>query len=450
MKRDSYLITFLILTLRVASQSYSLTTIAGNGNQGFSGDGDSAIHAEFNSCNFTVEDKNGNLYVSDNANNRIRKINPQGIISTFAGNGQLGFSGDGGPAINAQFNFIQSLVIDYNSNILYVEDRFNLRIRKIDIVTGIISTYAGNGNAGFVYENVPANSTSVNFIDAMTCDASGNLYLAVGLDAKIFRINKSNQLITAFAGNGTFGYSGDGGSALQAQIQQVESICMDNNGNMYLSHEGTVHYIRKINSSGIITTIAGTGVSGFSGDGGLATLAALNVPRGLSIDYQGNLVFSDSFNYTVRKINLSTNIINTIFTSPYYVVFEGNTQGTKFYSSENFYVKKLYTDVITTTVITTGINENNGVKNSFTIYPSVSSGIFSIETEFTENFNLSISDITGKKFIHEFCTASYNNNQMFKKQINLSSFNDGLYFVTIQLGNKNICKRLIKKSNENN
>ena len=277
-----------------------ITTVAGNGVAGFSGDGGPATSASLSIPVAVALDSAGNLYITDGAGYRIRKVSTAGIITTVAGNGNAGgFSGDGGPATSASLNQPQGVVLDTAGN-LYIADNGNYRIRKVS-TAGIITTVAGNGDAGgFSGDGGPATSASLTSAVGVTLDTSGNLYISEFNGHRIRKVNTAG-IITTVAGNGVQGFSGDNGAATSARLNSPAGMALDSAGNLYIS-DANNDRIRKVNTAGIITTVAGNGVRGFAGDGGLATSASLNYPVGTAVDAAGNLYVSEFNNNRVRKV----------------------------------------------------------------------------------------------------------------------------------------------------
>jgi trimeric autotransporter adhesin len=282
----------------------TISTVAGNGTSGFSGDGGPVVSAEINSPQGIAIDKSGNIYFTDVGNFRIRKISSSGIITTIAGNGTSGFSGDGGPAIEAELGWPSEIALDKAGNI-YFTDSYNNRIRKISF-EGIITTIAGNGMANVSGDGGPALNAGLLSPQGITLDASGNIYFTNG-GPSIRKISTSG-IITTIAGTGEFGFSGDGGPATAALLTGPLALIFDDSGNLFFTD---VERIRKISTTGIITTIAGIGTVGFSGDDGTATFAQLYNPNGIVPDGSGNIYFTDLGNNRIRKIS-SAGIITTI------------------------------------------------------------------------------------------------------------------------------------------
>ena len=290
-----------------------LTRVVGGGGGTYCGDGGLATQA----CIWNPEGVNvdaaGNLYISDTTNHRIRKVDTDGIITTVAGGGSD--SGDGIPATDARLSFPTGSVVDATGN-LYISNGNGIRKVNTD---GIITTAAGKGPAGYNGDGIPATDALLNNAYGITMDAAGNLYIADCYNHRVRKVD-TNGIITTVAGNGTSGFTGDGGSAIEAQIDHPRDVAVDSAGNLYIS-DSYNHRIRKVDTSGIITTIAGSGPAGsylneYGGDGGLATQAELSQPHGLALDSTGNLYIADSFNNRVRKVH-TNGIITTVAGSVY-------------------------------------------------------------------------------------------------------------------------------------
>jgi len=281
--------------------SYLITTVAGTGSQGFSCDNGLANFAQLNDPYGVAVDSAGNLYIADQENNCIRKV-ADGVIATVAGNGTRGFSGDGGPATGAQLWVPQGVTVDSAGN-LYISDMDNHRIRRVS--NGVITTVAGNGTAGFSGDGGPATSAQLQYPQGIAVDYAGNLYIADTGNRRIRKVSKG--VITTVAGNGWPGYSGDNGPATSAMFFP-SGIAVDSASNLYISDSGSER-IRKV-SNGVITTVAGNGTAGFSGDGGPATSAGLWTPQGVTVDSAGNLYIADQGNHRIRKV--SNGVITTV------------------------------------------------------------------------------------------------------------------------------------------
>ena len=285
-----------------------ITTIAGNGTQGYSGDYLLATDAQIFNVAGIISDRFGNIYLADNGNSNIRKLDASGIITTFAGTGlSSSFNGDNIQATDANITVID-VAVDDSGNVFFPDGSF--RIRKISAVTGIITTIAGTGILGFSGDNVPASSSQIGGIVGISIDVNGNIYLADYSYHKIRKINPSG-ILTTICGSDTTGFSGDNGPATNAEINISSTFCRatsDNHGNVYFPDTYNKR-IRKIDTNGIITTIAGTGIAGYNGDGIPATSAQIHGSTTVYNDKNGNIFFNDLEN-RIRKIN-SVGIIST-------------------------------------------------------------------------------------------------------------------------------------------
>src|SRR6058998_257171 len=256
----------------------TLLLIAGNGFTGFSGDGGPASAALLNYAHGVAVDGAGNVFVADTYNNRIRKITPDGIISTVVGSGAWGSGGDGGPAQAAQLGAPRGLTIDRAGN-LFIADVENNRIRMVT-PDGVINTVAGNGTAGFSGDGGPATSAQLNYPVAVSVDGAGNLFIADRHNNRIRMVNAAGIIITLTGGGGA-GFRGDAGPASSAQIWDPRGVAVDNAGNVFIADSGN-NRIRMINATGIITTVVGN-TPGFSGDGGAAASAQLGLPVDVAV-----------------------------------------------------------------------------------------------------------------------------------------------------------------------
>ena len=295
-----------------------INTVAGNHTEGFGGDGGPAIDAEFSGPAGLALDASGNLYIADFVNNRIRKVvHTTGIITTIAGTGDTlgssygGYSGDGGPATGADLYNPTGIVLDASGNIFF-SDQGNHRIRKIDVSTGIITTVAGNGTAGYTGDGIAATALELYYPCGITLDSAGNLYIADWQNNRIRKVVMSTGIITTIAGTGDAGYSGDGGPATAAKFNKPSGLTFDASGNLYISEYGNNTVRKIVMATGIVTTIAGSGVPGYTGDGGAAATAQLFEPLAVRTDTAGNLYIADWRNYVVRVVWAATGIITTI------------------------------------------------------------------------------------------------------------------------------------------
>jgi len=290
-------ILLILLLLPVFAQGQIITTIAGGGTGGL-GDGGPATAAIVSNPGGVVFGKDSSLYVTTQT--RIRKIDRYGIISTIAGTGVAGYGGDGGPATAAKLNWADGITVDTFGNILF-SDFFNFAIRKIDIATGVITTICGNGIQAYTGDNGPASSAQLYSPESIFFDKrTGNLYVAEN-GAQVIRKISPSGIITTVAGTGVLGFNGDGLNATATQLDYPEDVAVDSSGNIYISDGGN-NRIRKINASGIVSTIAGNGSTVYGGSGGPATSAQL-VPQCFAQDLMHNMFISGSEH--VSKIDIS-------------------------------------------------------------------------------------------------------------------------------------------------
>ncbi|MBF6054606.1 hypothetical protein GO002_22445 [Streptomyces eurocidicus] len=275
-----------------------ITTVAGDGSKGYGGDGGPATEASLKDPAGVALDGRGNLYIADRSNQRVRRVGPDGIITTVAGDGTAAFGGDGGPAIAASLNFPHAMAVDGAGN-LYIADDYNHRVRRVG-PDGVIVTVAGNGSDGFGGDGGPATAASLNFPHAVAVDGVGNLYIADRYNYRVRRVGPDGT-ITTVAGNGAIGFGGDGGPATAAALNLPQCVLVDGVGNLYITDYGNER-VRRVGPDGIITTVAGDGSKGYGGDGGPAPLAALDQPLGIAVDGAGELYIGDFGNHRVRKV----------------------------------------------------------------------------------------------------------------------------------------------------
>ncbi|MFF3270955.1 NHL repeat-containing protein [Streptomyces chrestomyceticus] len=284
--------------VRKVTPADSITTVAGNGQAGYVSDGGPATATQLNNPASVAVDDAGNLYIADMNNHRIRKVTPNGIITTVAGNGQAGYVSDGGPATATQLNTPHGVAVDGQGN-LYIADWGNHRIRKVD-ANGIITTVAGNGQAGYGSDGGPATATKLYYPGGVEADRNGNIFVADTYNHRIRKVD-ARGIITTVAGTGTPGYVSDGGPAISTPINYPVGITVDDTGNFYLG-ETNNQRVRKVDTNGIITTVAGNGIAGYVDDGGPAADTRLYNPRGVALDRAGNLYIADGSNARVRGV----------------------------------------------------------------------------------------------------------------------------------------------------
>lgn len=281
--------------------------VVGTGKSGFNSAEERAVYTELNVPSMVFPDPAGRLYVVDTSNNRIRLVTPDGRIQSVAGNGQRIYSKDGLHVLKTGLMTPSSVFVD-GAGYLYISEWSGHRIRRVD-PDGRVWTVAGNGQSGYVGEGLNAKETSLWTPGRIFIDKNGNLYVSEWHAQRVRRIGPDG-IITTVAGNGRSGYEGDGGPATEASLQSPNGIFVDNNGVLYIADLGN-SCVRRVDPDGTITTVAGTGTADWSGDGGPATDAQLDRPSGVFVDSAGNLFIADTRNKRVRKVD-SQGIIQTV------------------------------------------------------------------------------------------------------------------------------------------
>lgn len=318
-----FLFTFLIVLCCVTDagepKAGVMTTVAGTGKAGYEGDGGLATAALLTQPFHCELDGKGSLFIAEANNHCIRKVDLKtGKISTVAGCGKKGYTGDGGPATQATFNEPYAVVVNDKGD-LFIVDRLNAVIRKVDAGTGVVSTIAGTGKKGYGGDGGPATQAMLQEPNDCILDGKGGLLIADVGDWRVRRVDLSTGIISTFAGTGRPKIKGrpernkigDGGPAKDAIIVGARAVCVDGKGNTYVcEREGSS--IRKIDAKGIITTIAGTGERGYSGDGGPALSAVFDGPKGIRCDAAGNVFIVDTENHCIRKIDMTSQTVSTV------------------------------------------------------------------------------------------------------------------------------------------
>jgi hypothetical protein len=292
---------------KVTASTGIIATVAGTGIAGYSGDGGPATSAKLQHVVGVAVDSSGNLFIlCTNGQSVMRKVTAStGIITTVAGTGVDGYNGDGIAATSAQLQGPTSMVVDQFGNIFIAETN-GKRIRKVTASTGIISTVTGTGTAGYNGDGIPATSAQLNYPFGVAVDSSGNLYITENTGKRVRKVTASTGLISTIAGTGTASFTGDGGPATSATFSSPLNVALDSFGNIYIT-DNTDAVVRKVTvSTGIINTVVGNHVAGYLGDGGPATSAELKSPRNVALDNFGNMYISDFSNYRIRAVGQST------------------------------------------------------------------------------------------------------------------------------------------------
>jgi len=438
----------LFLGVSFTLQSQIISTIAGNDSTGFSGDGGPATAAELNFPIAVVPDASGNIYIADFKNDRIRIINSSGIINTFAGNGVQGYSGDGGLAANAELYKPIGITWDTSGN-MYIADHGNNCIRIVNS-SGIINTFAGTGLSGYSGDGGPATAAELYMPSGVTWIAPGKIYIADYSNNRIRMVNTSG-IINTIAGNGfgapsSGGYTGDGGPATAAELYNPSAVALDTSGNIYIS-DYMNNVIRMVDTSGTISTIVGNGIGGYSGDGGLATAAELN-PSGILLDASGNMYIPDYGNNRIRIVNTS-GIINTSagngfpgFSGDGGLATAAEINGPAEVSLDtygNLYIADFYNQRIREiNSVTTGISECKVIFNNVYISPVPNSGAFTI-TGIIQGQVIELYNHAGQKL----STTISDKNSM---QFDISNYSDGIYLIRVlnKDGSVSAAKKVVK------
>ncbi len=460
--------------IRKISASGVVTTIAGSasvsGTSGFSGDGGPATAALISAPHGIAVDTSGNVIFADQGNNRIRKISSTGIISTLAGNDTLGFSGDGGPASLAQISNPMGLSLDKNGN-LYFADCYNYRIRKIT-PSGIISTVAGSGTAGYSGDGGQATAAEMYFVYAVDVDTANNIYIVDFSNQCVRKVNSSG-IISTIAGNGTAGFSGDGGPGTAAMLYNPWSARPDNFGNVYIADDFNQR-IRKVSAAGIISTVAGSGGmgGGFSGDGGPATSALMYLPHDVYVAATGTVYLSDGGNGRIRMIScslpLTAGVHGTDTLCPgHTTTLTDSTSGGTWVSSNTSVATVSSTGVVTSVapgtvnmlyIVTNSCGSDTatfpfsvrtpgacntsvnmvGNEHSLTLFPNPNTGsfTFNLSSGSNEDVQIIITNILGEK-IKQMKTRT---NKETAVQLNVPS---GIYFVSAATANEQYMEKIV-------
>src|SRR5438477_3590106 len=276
----------------------AVTTVAGDGEDAARGDGGPAVSAALGRPRGVAFDGQGDLFIADADNNRVRRVSPAGAITTVAGTGVAGFGGDGGPATAAQLSSLVGVAVEPSVD-LVIADSNNIRLRRVD-PAGMITTLAGTGVAGFSGDGSPATAAELSLPRGLGVDGMGNVLIADSNNNRVRKVDTSGT-ITTVAGTGVAGFSGDGGPATSAQLSFPRSIAFDHSGAM-LVVDNRNNRVRRVDGSGTITTFAGDGPAAFGGDGGPATAAHLNDPYGVAVGPNGDVFIADSENARVRRV----------------------------------------------------------------------------------------------------------------------------------------------------
>jgi trimeric autotransporter adhesin len=440
------LLTILILTCAwslSSAQVNIITTIAGKETYGYSGDGGPATNAELKGPVYICRSKT-HLYISDGLNHSVRYVdNVTGVIETFSGGGTPGYAGDGSSSLSAKFRIPQGISCDTAGNV-YIGDALNFRIRKIDKLSGLIATVVGNGSQGYSGDMGPATAAELDGIVGLCVDVYGNIYFVDWTNNKLRKVSVATGIIETIAGTGIAGSSGDGGLATNAQLNRPSQIAIEKSEDIIIA-EQKGHVVRRIKTAtGIITTIAGTGSAGYSGDGGAATNARLNQPSGLFVDKQNNIYIAEYGNGTIRRIDGATGIITTVagtgttgfsgdggpatdaklFCSDVLVDDDGNLIIADY---ENNRIRK-----VSSGVAVNGIDKDVEAG----LYPNPTNGIFSVQTPAAICL-VNVYNIGGMLVHEQTCIGT-------ETQVDISAQPPGVYMVYVRCGENMYVSKVVK------
>jgi len=430
--------------LQAPAQSI-ITTIAGDGITQYIGDGTPATIFSLAHPEGIFVDNSLNVYVADNYNQRIRKITPGGTISTLLGNGTTGYTGDGGPASAATMNKPNGIVLDTAMN-MFITEWYNSVVRRVDASTGIITTVAGTGTSGYSGDGGPATNAKLGTPGGACLDRDNNIYIPDYANHRIRKVDAVTSIITTIAGNGTNGYSGDGGPATAATLSYPISICRDIWGNLLWAEYGN-NVIRKLDIiTGVISTIAGTGVNGYSGDNGPATSAKLGQPNGVFVDAAAVVYISEDGNNVIRAVNTAGIIKTIVGTGTYAYTGDGgpataatiyNPYGVYVDVVGNLYIADAGNSVIRKVTNPMGATDVVFTKQSFCVAPNPTAGVFSITLpHYCSYVEIVITDVCGRTTYKEATSGQH-------FQIDLKDNTTGIYFVHVYTNDGNETRKLI-------
>jgi hypothetical protein len=479
--KRNLLIVILIFNFTLITYNFStaqaliINTIAGDttgagvtANAGYTGNGGTATLAMLDEPYGVAVDKTGNIYIADQGNEVIRKVNTTGIISTIVGSGYGAGTGTGGfspkqngvSGTSVRLYAPTGVAVDTLGNVYFCDSHNNL-VRKL-LTTGLVYTIAGldtsssslSGTGGYGGDGGPATLAYLQTPYFVTVDLPGNVYISDELNNVVRKVNTAG-IISTFAGNNTLGqgYTGDGGQATAAELNDPSGIAVDKAGNVYITDGGN-NVIRKVNTAGIITTIVGNGIVGYSGDGGQATAAELR-PIDVAVDATGNVYIADGTNNVIRKVN-TAGIISTIVGNGFgagatHHPFGGysgdgglataaelyNTNGLAIDYFGNIYISDMSNNLIRKAYMgsPTGIEQFANANEQVSIYPNPNNGSFVIEPNSTTKQTMQVYDVSGKLVLSQTING--------KTSIDASGLNEGVYNISLQSNEGVVNKRLV-------
>lgn len=420
-----------------ATAQNTITTVAGTGAPGYLGDGGQATNAHLTNPGKVFADASGDFYFTDMLYNHVvRKVSATtGIITTVVGDGTSGNSGDGGPASAARIYWPGGVCKDATGN-LYITDAYSNVVRKVDAATGNISSIAGTGTDGYSGDGGPATNANLSGPMGICADAAGNIFFTEDGNGTVRKINAASGTITTIAGTGTNGFSGDGGAATTAQLDHPDGIVVSSTGELFVADVRS-RRIRKIGSSGVISTVAGNGSAGYTGDGGAATAATLFNPSDVSVDNMGNLYIADLSNNVIRRVN-TMGIIST-YAGTGTGAYSGdggpatdaqlNTPSGVSFSSGALYIADGSNDVIRKVTINTTGVKQMANTAAVDIYPNPFNDKLIIDGAEVKSVEIRTIDAR--------LVAKMTPKNTGKTEVNTASLTPGTYMLTVQYTNAN-------------
>lgn len=425
---SAVLFALLLCAATACHAQYMIKSVAGTGALGFSGDGGPATAADLRLPLYVCTDAAGNLYISDQANQRIRKVDvATGIITTVAGKGGIGNTGDGGPATDATMNAPKGICIDKNNN-LYI--CANPVVRKVNLNTGIITTFAGNGTVGYSGDGGPATNADMSAGGVALSKSEDNIYILGG--AVVRKVNMATGIISTICGTNVSGSDGDGGPATDAKFGYPYGIAVGPYDHVYITDLGKIRKIDAI--TGIITTVAGTGSGVYGGDGGPATNAGVSA-SGVAVDSVGNIYIASVGHYVIRKVDVATGIISTIagngtlgysgdgglaisaqFTFPWGLCVN-KTGSVVYVADRDKPIRKVYMPGV-------GVDDVQ-VSKPLHVYPNPTNGSFTVAADIDEEYSVTVCNAIGQRV----ASQTYKG---VEAEMDISTQPDGLYFVRIK------------------
>lgn len=440
-----YIMVIFTLPVLQARGQNVITTIAGDGITQYIGDGTPATIFSLAHPEGIYVDNVLNVYVADNYNQRIRKITPGGTISTLLGNGTTGYTGDGGPASAATMNKPNGILLDTAGN-MFITEWYNSVVRRVDAATGIITTVAGTGTSGYSGDGGPATSAQLGTPGGACLDRDNNIYIPDYANHRIRKVSAATGIITTIAGTGANGYTGDGGPATAATLSYPVSICRDLWGNILWAEYGN-NVIRKLNpTTGVISTVAGTGTNGYSGDNGPAIAAKLGQPNGVFADAAGVVYISEDGNNVIRAVNTAGIIKTIVGTGAYAYTGDGgpataatiyNPYGIFVDVVGNLYIADAGNSVIRKVTNPMGVSDYGMAAQSFCVAPNPSDGAFSITLPHRYSYvEITVNDVVGRMIYRETTSGQH-------FQIELKNNTTGMYFVHVHTNEGTDTRKLI-------